>query len=298
MDYIPAKHLLHRNKSSEWFGTDHTMNIYRGCCHGCLYCDSRNSCYQNPNFDQVTAKADALQILRDDLARKVRPAFIGMGAMSDPYNPFEEELQLTRHALELIDAYQCGVAVATKSGLIARDVDLYRMIQDHSPVICKLTVTTADDALAAKIEPHAPSPSQRLTALEKLSKAGIFSGVLLMPVLPYVEDSPGNVLSVVDSAARAGAKFVYAAFGVTMRDGQREYFLNGLDRAFPGQGIGERYRKKYGSRYYCPSPRAKGLGELFSARCRELGLLYEMKHIVSAATRSYEDRQLSFFDCM
>ncbi len=296
MEYIPAKHLLHRNKSTEWFGTDHTMNLYRGCCHGCLYCDSRSSCYQNPDFDQVKAKVDALRVLRDDLARKVKPAFITMGSMSDPYNPFERELQLTRHALELIDAYQCGVAAATKSDLIARDVDLYRMIQDHSPVICKLTVTTTDDALAAKIEPYAPPPSRRLAALEKLSRAGVFSGILLMPVLPFVEDSRENVLSVVDSAAQSGARFIYAAFGVTMRDGQRDYFLNGLDRAFPGQGTGEKYRKRYGSRYYCPSPRARELWELFSRRCRELGLLCEMKHIISAATRNYEDRQLSFFE--
>ena len=294
METIPAKHILHRNKSTEWFGCDHTMNLYRGCCHGCIYCDSRSDCYHNDKFDQVRVKADALRILRDDLARKVRPALICTGSMSDPYNPFEEELQLTRHALELIDAYQCGVAAATKSDLIVRDIDLYRLIQDHSPVICKLTVTTTDDALAEKIEPHAPPPSRRLQALEELAKAGIFSGVLLMPVLPYVEDSAENVLSVVDSAARAGARFVYAAFGVTMRDGQRDYFLGGLDRAFPG--MGERYRKKYGSRYYCSSPKAKELWELFSARCRELGLLYEMRHIISAATRSYEDRQLSFFD--
>lgn len=296
MEYIPAKHLLHRNKSTEWFGTDHTMNLYRGCCHGCLYCDSRSSCYQNPDFDRVKAKADALRILRDDLARKVKPAFITMGSMSDPYNPFEESLQLTRHALELIDAYQCGVAVATKSSLVVRDADLYQSIQSHSPVICKFTVTTTDDALAAKVEPHAPPPSKRLEALETLAGAGVFAGVLLMPVLPFVEDSPENVLSVVDSAARAGARFVYAAFGVTMRDGQRDYFLNGLDRAFPGEGIGEKYRKKYGSRYSCASPKAKALWEVFSARCRELGLLYEMRHIVSAAARSYEDRQLSFFD--
>ena len=141
MDYIPAKHILIRSKSTVWFGTDHTVNLYRGCCHGCLYCDSRSDCYRNPNFDQVTAKADALRILRDELARKVRPAFIGMGAMSDPYNPFEEELLLTRHALELIDAYDCGVSVDTKSDLIVRDVDLYQSIQTHSPVICKITVT-------------------------------------------------------------------------------------------------------------------------------------------------------------
>lgn len=296
MEYVTAKHLLHRNKSTGWFGTDHTMNIYRGCCHGCLYCDSRSTCYQNPEFDRVKAKADALRILRDDLARKVRPAFIGMGAMSDPYNPFEKELQLTRHGLELIDAYQCGVAAATKSDLITRDIDLYQSIQGHSPVICKLTVTTADDALAAKLEPKAPSPSRRLAALERLSAAGIFSGVLLMPVLPFLEDSEENVISVVDQAAGAGARFVYAAMGVTMRDGQREYFLNGLDRAFPGQGLGERYRRRYGARYTCASPRAQKLWEVFSRRCQELGLLYEMKHIVSAATRSYGDRQLTFFD--
>lgn len=296
MEYIPAKHLLCRNRSTAWFGTDHTMNIYRGCCHGCVYCDSRSSCYQNPDFDRVTAKADALRILRDDLARKVRPAFIGMGAMSDPYNPFERELQLTRHALELIDAYQCGVTVATKSDLILRDTELYRSIQSHSPVICKITVTTTDDALAAKLEPGAPLPSRRLAAVEGLAKAGIFTGVLLMPVLPFLEDSEENVLAVTEAAANAGAKFVYAAMGVTMREGQREYFLRQLDRAFPGQGLGERYQKRYGFRYQCASPRAKKLWEAFTRRCQELGLLYDMKHIVSAATGPYADRQLTFFD--
>ena len=160
MEYVPARHLLHRSRSTEWFGTDHTMNIYRGCCHGCLYCDSRSDCYRIGEFDRVRAKADALRVLRDDLARKARPAFIGMGAMSDPYNPFEEELQLTRHSLELIDAYDCGVTIATKSDLIVRDADILASIQRHSPVICKLTVTTADDALAAKLEPNAPSPSR------------------------------------------------------------------------------------------------------------------------------------------
>ena len=296
MEYIPAKHILFRSKSTAWFGTDHTINLYRGCCHGCLYCDSRSSCYRNPDFDTVKAKADALPILRDDLARKVRPAFISMGAMSDPYNPFERELQLTRHALELIHAYDCGVAVATKSDLIVRDLDLYREIGRGAPVVCKLTVTTTDDDLAAKVEPRAPLPGQRLAALEKLAGAGIFSGVLLMPVLPFLEDSEENILDVVDRAADAGARFVYAAMGVTMREGQRDYFLRMLDQAFPEEKLGERYWKRYGTRYQCASPRARQLWEVFSQRCRERGLLYEMRHIVSAATRSYADRQLSFFD--
>ena len=296
MDYIPAKHILHRSRSTQWFGTDHTMNLYRGCCHGCIYCDSRSDCYHIPEFDRVAAKADALRILRDDLACKVRPAFIGMGAMSDPYNPFEEELQLTRHALELIDAYQCGVAIATKSDLILRDRDILCSIRDHSPVVCKLTVTTADDELAAKLEPGAPPPSRRLEALRGLAEAGLFCGVLLMPVLPFVEDSPEQVLAVVEAAARAGARFVYAAFGITMRAGQREYFLDRLDRAFPGQELSRKYLSRYGERYECASPRARELWELFSRRCRELGLLCEMRPIISAATRHYGDRQLTFFE--
>lgn len=296
MDYIPAKHILIRSKSTAWFGTDHTVNLYRGCCHGCLYCDSRSDCYRNPDFDRVTAKADALRILRDELARKVRPAFIAMGAMSDPYNPFEEELLLTRHALELIDAYDCGVSVDTKSDLIVRDIDLYQSIQAHSPVICKLTITTVDEDLAAKVEPRAPSPARRLAAIRSLAQAGLFCGVLLMPVLPFLEDRHEQVLAVVDRSADAGAKFIYPGFGVTMRQGQREYFLRELDRAFPGEHLSRRYLARYGDRYRCPSPRARELWEVFAARCRERDLLYQMPHIVSAATRGYGDRQLTFFD--
>ena len=296
MEYIPAKHLLHRSRTTQWFGTDHTMNIYQGCCHGCLYCDSRSDCYQIDGFDRVRAKADALRILRDDLARKVRPAFVATGSMSDPYNPFEEELRLTRHALELIDAYSCGVAVATKSDLIVRDIDILTAIQAHSPVICKLTVTTADDALAAKIEPQAPPPSRRLAALDKLSGAGLFAGVLLMPVLPFLEDSEDNVLGVVEGAARAGARFIYPALGVTMRQGQREYFLDGLERAFPNQGLKGRYLRQYGERYQCASPRAGALWKGFSQACRERGILYDMKSIIRAATLGYGDGQLTFFD--
>ena len=296
METVPAKHLLHRSKSTAWFGTDHTMNLYRGCCHGCLYCDSRSTCYQDPDFDIVKVKADALRLLRDDLARKARPALINMGAMSDPYNPFEKELLLTRHALELIGAYGCGVAAATKSDLIVRDIDLYREIAQAAPALCMLTVTTADDDLAAKVEPGAPPPSRRLAAVEDLAKVGVFTGVLLMPVLPFLEDTEENILAVVDRAADAGARFVYAAMGMTMREGQREHFLRELDRAFPGQGLGERYWKRYGTRYRCASLRARELWDLFSERCRERGLLYEMRHIISASARGYADRQLTFFD--
>lgn len=293
-DYIPARHILTRNKSTEWFGTDHTMNLYRGCPHGCIYCDSRSECYGDDDFDRVKVKEGALELLRDELRRKTRPAFIAMGSMSDPYNPLERELELTRKALMLIHAYECGVAVCTKSDLICRDADLYADIQERAPVLCKLTVTTTDDSLAAKVEPGAPSPTRRLKVLESLSRNGIFAGVVLMPVLPFLEDGVENVLGVVDAAAEAGAKFVYPAFGMTLRDRQREYYYQQLVQRFPG--IKERYIKQYGDRYQCISPRAKELWDAFSQRCRERGLLYEMKHIVSAVKRPYGDMQLTFFD--
>ena len=163
-------------------------------------------------------------------------------------------------------------------------------------MICKITVTTTDDALAARLEPRAPSPSRRLAALEKLSGAGLLAGVLLMPVLPFLEDSVENVCSVVERAAQAGVRFIYPALGVTMRQGQREYFLDGLERAFPGQGLKGRYLRQYGNRYQCASPRAKTLWEAFTAACGERGILYDMKSIIRAATLGYGDRQLTFFD--
>ena len=295
MEQIEAKRILQRKRDKSWFGSSYNVNLYRGCPHGCIYCDSRSDCYHIPDFDRVTAKADALPLLRDELARKVRPAFISMGSMSDPYNPFEKELLLTRHALELIDAYDCGVSVDTKSDLIVRDIDLYQSIQTHSPVICKVTVTTADEELASKVEPRAPSPSRRLRAVEGLARAGIFCGVLLMPVLPFLEDRPEQVLEVVDRAADAGARFVYPGFGVTMRQGQREHFLRQLDLAFPDQNLSQRYLARYGNRYQCPSPRARQLWEVFTRRCQDRGLLYQMPRIISAATQNYGDRQLSFF---
>ena len=293
METVPAKRILTRNKSTDWFGTDHTMNLYRGCSHGCIYCDSRSECYRDDTFDTVKVKEKALELLRDELRRKTRPAFIGMGSMSDPYNPLERELELTRKALMLIHAYGCGVAVCTKSDLILRDADLYVDIQKQAPVICKLTVTTVDDAMARKVEPGAPSPSKRLKALEGLAGRGIFTGVVLMPVLPFLEDSVENVLAVVDAVAAAGARFVYPAFGMTLRDRQKAYYYHALDREFPG--MRERYVRQYGDRYWCVSPRAKALWTAFSERCREKGLLYEMGQIVRAAKGQY-DTQLTFFD--
>lgn len=271
------------------------MNIYKGCSHGCIYCDSRSDCYHVEDFDRVRAKKDALVILRNDLQRKVKTAVIGMGAMSDPYNPFERDLELTRHALELIDAYGFGVGIATKSPLVTRDTDILRNITEHSPVLVKMTITTADDALASRIEPHAPPPSERLNALRKLSDAGIFTGVLLMPVLPFILDSDENVLTVVRRAKECGARFVYPIFGVTLRANQRDHFFHCLNERFAGQGLREQYIARFGDRYACQSPRSKALWNVFKQECDCLGLLYRMNDIILAYKRGYEPSQLSFF---
>ena len=222
MEYIEAKTMLTKCRDSSWFGTNYNMNIYKGCCHGCIYCDSRSECYRIEEFDKVRAKKDSLLLLRNELQRKIRTGIIGFGAMSDPYNPFEQELELTRHSLELVDAYGFGAAIATKSPLITRDTDILQSIAEHSPVICKITVTAADDELSKKVEPNASPSSKRMNAIKQLSESGIFSGILLMPVLPFIEDNEKNITAIVDMAADSGAKFIYPAFGMTLRGNQRK----------------------------------------------------------------------------
>lgn len=296
MEYIPAKTIVTRTKSAEWFGIDYNMNIYKGCCHGCIYCDSRSSCYRIDDFDRVRAKEDALRIIRDDLRRKVRMGVVGTGAMSDPYNPFERDLELTRHALELVDAFGFGAAVATKGTMITRDMDILLSIKEHSPVLCKITVTTADDELAAKVEPRAPSSSERFEALEQLCANGLFAGILLMPVLPFLEDSKENVLAIVKRAHETGARFIYPAFGMTLRENQREWYLDRLEEIFPGEGLSERYMKQYHNSYECRSRDAAGLWKRFAAECERYGILYRMKDIIHAYKKNYQVTQLSLFE--
>ncbi len=295
MKTVPAKTILQKNKTSDWFGNDYNMNLYRGCCHGCIYCDSRSECYRVENFDTVRAKENALTTLRDELRRKVRSGVIGTGAMSDPYNPFEEKELLTRHSLELISAYDFGVTVITKSPLITRDTDIYKEIADHSPVLCKMTVTTADDELCKLIEPNVSVSSERFNALANLSDSGIFTGITLMPILPFINDTEDNIRRIVRTANECGVRCIYPFFGVTLRTNQREYFFNELDKKFPDSGLREQYIKRYGNRYECVSPNVKKLWKLFVEECERFGILYNMKSIISAYKMGYGDTQLSFF---
>lgn len=292
---IPAKTIVTKTKKpSAWFGIDYNMNIYRGCSHGCIYCDSRSDCYHNPDFDQVKVKENALEIIRNDLRRKVKWGVVGTGAMSDPYNPLEKKLQLTRHALELINAFEFGCALTTKSDLVIRDLDLLQEIRTHSPVLVNLTITTADPEVCGKVEPYVSSSAQRFAALKTLSDEGIFCGVLMMPLLPWINDNPENVKSLLDQAKNAGAKFVYPAMGMTLRSGNRDHYYKQLDQHFPS--LSEKYSKTYGTSYQCTSGQAKKLWGLFQEQCQSLGLLYNMRDIIHHYRLGYQRQQLSFFD--
>ncbi len=294
MEYIKAKTILQKCKDTSWFGNDYNMNLYRGCCHGCIYCDSRSDCYQIEDFDKVRAKDNALMILRDELRRKVKSGVIGTGSMSDPYNPFERDERLTEKSLMLIDAYCFGITVITKSPLITRDIPLYKQIAEHSPVLCKMTITTADDRLSRLVEPRVAVSSERFDALARMSDAGVFTGITLMPVLPFIEDTEDNIRTIVRRAHECGVRCIYPAFGMTLRSGNREYFYQKLDESFPG--LKDQYIRRYGNRYECPSPNAKKLWQVFTEECARYGILYEMKAIINAYKAGYEDGQLSFFD--
>ncbi|MGZ9586365.1 radical SAM protein [Paenibacillus marinisediminis] len=285
--------MITKTKSSEWFGTDYTMNIYRGCNHGCIYCDSRSDCYGIDNFDTVRAKEHAPELVKDNLKRRRNTGVVGTGSMSDPYNPFEKKHRLTRQALEYLDRYQFGVAIATKSDLITRDIDVLQRIQEHSPVIVKVTITTVDDELCRKIEPHVAVSSRRFAAIKQMADHGIFAGILMMPVLPFLEDNAENIQGIITRAAEHGARFIYPAFGMTLRNNQRDWYYDKLDEKFPG--LKYKYIQQYGNSYECSSPRAKELWKLFSSECDRLGILYRMQDIIDAYKQGYGDRQLTLF---
>jgi DNA repair photolyase len=292
MKFIPAKTIVSGYmENNNWFGNNYNMNIYKGCCHGCIYCDSRSDCYRVDHFDEVRAKENALAIITKELKGKRKTGVIGTGAMSDPYNPFEKEYCLTRGALKIIDQYQFGVSIATKSDLITRDIELLKSIKIHSPVLAKITITACDDNLCKKLEPNVTISSKRFAAVKELSSHGIFTGILLMPVLPFLEDNEENIKGIIRNAYESGAKFIFPAFGVTLRQNQRDWYYKKLDEQFPT--VKTEYIKQFGNSYECHSPNAKALFQLFQEECEKLGILYKMEDIVSGYKGKYVNNQLS-----
>ncbi|KUO73068.1 MAG: radical SAM protein [Clostridia bacterium BRH_c25] len=295
MKYIPAKTIISGySANNSWFGNNYNMNIYKGCCHGCIYCDSRSECYHVENFDEVRAKENALAIIERELRSKRRTGVVGTGAMSDPYNIFEKEYQLTRGALSLINNYRFGISIATKSDLVTRDIAILKEIQAHSPVLIKITITTCNDELCKKLEPNVAVSSKRFAALKELSGQGIFAGILLMPMLPFLEDNEENIRGIIHFAHENGAKFIYPAFGVTLRQNQRDWYYKKLDELFPN--IKQKYIKQFGNAYECHSPKAKVLWQLFRKECDGHGILYRMEDIIKAYKQGYGYSQLSLFD--
>ena len=286
MEFIPTKTILQRaSHTEEWFGIDYNMNLYKGCCHKCIYCDSRSNCYQVEDFDRVRAKQNEIEILNQELKSKRRRGVIGIGAMSDTYNPFEKEYQITRKALKLISYYNFGISIETKSDLIVRDIDLFKEINSKSDLILKFTITTADDSLSKIIEQGVCVSSKRLEAMKKLSNEGLFVGTLLTPIIPFITDSEENIKEVIRLSHDNGAKFVFSMGGVTLRENQREYFYQELDKSFPGLK----------EKYICYSLN-KNLKNVFISECKKYGLLYKMEDIIKAYKKNDEIEQLSFGD--
>ena len=270
VEEIQTKSILSRVKQPDsWFGLRYSMNLYRGCQHQCIYCDSRSACYQIQNFSDIQVKTNALELLDRELARKRKVGTIGTGSMNDPYMPLESSRQLTRQALQVIAARRFPVHVLTKSDMVLRDLDVLKEISQVYTAV-SFTITTPHDSLGKQLEPGASLVSARLKALEALANNGILTGVLMMPILPFLEDRPEDIRLLVERAANAGAGYILASFGMTLRDRQRDYYYRQLDRLFPGQS--DQYRACFGEQYWCSTPNANQLLALFEAECKRHGV--------------------------
>ena len=276
IQYIETKSILSKLREKDtWFGIAYNMNLYRGCQHGCIYCDTRSECYGIHDISKISVKKNALELLVRELrSKRKNRATIGTGSMNDPYMPIEKELQQTRKALQIIANEKFPVHVITKSNTVERDADVLQEISKVYAAV-SFTVTTADDALSRKIEPYAPPSSKRFRAMQALAEKGIYTGVTLMPVLPFINDTKENITAIVKRAKDAGASYILPSFGLTLRKGSREYFFRALDDDFAG--IREKYQSRFGERYECFSSNAGGLMDTFRERCDQLGIERRMR---------------------
>ena len=268
MHFVEAKGILSSNNG---------MNIYRGCTHGCIYCDSRSRCYGfTHEFEDIEVKINAPQLLERALKSKRKRCMIGTGAMCDPYLHIEESLKLTRKCLELIDQYEYGVAVQTKSTRVLRDMDLLKSINDKSKAVVQMTMTTYDETLCKILEPNVSTTKERFKALLQFKEAGIPSIVWLTPILPFINDTEENIRGILEYCVKAGVKGIICfGMGVTLRDGDRQYFYKALDKHFPG--VKNKYIRTYGNAYDIPSPNNEKLLEIFKEVCVKNGMMYQIK---------------------
>lgn len=265
------------------------MNIYRGCLHGCIYCDSRSLCYQmNHKFEDIEVKANAVGLLENTLRRKRNKCMIGTGAMSDPYMPIEEKLGNMRKCLEVIERYGFGVTMITKSTKVLRDLDLLKKINEKSKCVVQMTLTTYDEDLCRIVEPNVETTYERFRALEILRYNGIPTVVWLCPILPFINDTEENIRGILDYCVRAKVKgIINFDMGVTLRDGNREYFYKKLDEHFPG--LKEKYIRMYGNSYQLSSPNSRQLNMIYKSECIKNGIMCDVNECFEYLNK-YEDK--------
>ncbi len=291
MHFVDAKGIL--TGSGGYYG----MNLYRGCTHGCIYCDGRSRCYRFTHpFEDIEVKQNAPELLEKALRSKRQKAMIGTGAMSDPYLHCEASIKLTRRCLEIILKYGFGIAVQTKSDLILRDIDLLDEINRSAKCVVQMTLTTYDDGLCRILEPNVCVTKRRIEVLEEMRKRGIPTIVWLTPILPFLNDTKENITSILEECVRTGVKgIIDFGMGLTLREGDREYYYAALDRHFPG--MKERYIQRYGNSYELPSPDAGELTEIMKRICRENGILSDPEDCFRYMRELPEKyRQMSLFD--
>lgn len=290
MHYVKAKGILSARGG---------MNLYRGCLHGCIYCDSRSKCYHmEHDFEDIEIKENAISLLEDTLRKKRKKCMIGTGSMTDPYIPLEEKEQKVTKALELIYKYGFGFTVITKSDLILKDLDLLKKINEKTKCVVQMTLTTYDEDLCRKIEPCVVTTKRRFEVLKVLKEAGIPTIVWLCPILPFINDTKENIEGVLNYCKEAGVYGVICfGMGLTLRDGNREYFYAKLDELFPG--MKRRYIKTYGNSYELSSPEQYELMKFFKRKCHENNIICDndklFKYLNTFETKE-EDSQLSLFD--
>lgn len=287
MHFIDAKGILSSNNG---------MNLYRGCTHGCIYCDARSNCYQFTHaFEDIEVKQNAPQLLEQALRSKRKKCMIGTGSMCDPYLHCEKDLELTRRCLEIIDRYEYGVAIQTKSDLILRDLDLLKSINKKAKCVVQMTLTTYDEDLCKIVEPNVCTTKRRFEVLEIMRDNGIPTVVWLSPILPFINDTKENLEGILNYCIRAKVYGIICfGMGMTLRDGDREYFYAALDKHFPG--LHERYHKKYGYAYEVPSDNYKELMGIFKRTCKEHGIVSDVEKCF-AYLREFSEKyeQLSLF---
>ena len=271
MHYVTAKGI---------FTSDYGINLYRGCTHGCIYCDSRSQIYQmNHKFEDIEVKENAIELLKKELIRR-KPCMIGTGAMTDPYIPLESRLEFVRKALQLVYRYGFGWACITKSDLVLRDIDLLRKINEKTKAVVQVTITTADDELCRLVEPNVCPTSRRVEVLNKLNEANIPTVVWLCPILPHINDTEENINAILDWCIDANVKGVLnMGMGLSLREGNREYFYEMLDERFPG--VKEKYIDEFGDSYFIHSKDNRRLRSILRKRCEENGIMHNQDEIFS-----------------